>query len=90
MYTTPWFRKKNGWRREQGFWQRKRSSRASGMSSAGSGASALGKSRKNIRFRFPEDQKTLTQLFSGRSQLMIYHFMLGPGWDEGCAEAVHT
>src|SRR5258708_4976085 len=26
----------------------------------------------------------LTGLFEGRSQLLIYHFMCGPGWKEGC------
>jgi predicted dithiol-disulfide oxidoreductase (DUF899 family) len=28
--------------------------------------------------------KTLADLFAGRSQLMVYHFMLGPGWEAGC------
>ena len=27
---------------------------------------------------------TLSDLFEGRSQLVVYHFMLGPGWKEGC------
>lgn len=27
---------------------------------------------------------TLTDLFGGKSQLMIYHFMLGPDWEAGC------
>ncbi len=27
---------------------------------------------------------TLAELFDGRSQLIVYHFMFGPGWDEGC------
>lgn len=27
---------------------------------------------------------TLADLFDGRRQLLVYHFMLGPGWDEGC------
>jgi predicted dithiol-disulfide oxidoreductase (DUF899 family) len=27
---------------------------------------------------------TLAELFEGRSQLIIYHFMFGPGWQEGC------
>jgi predicted dithiol-disulfide oxidoreductase (DUF899 family) len=27
---------------------------------------------------------SLTELFEGRSQLLVYHFMLGPGWEEGC------
>jgi predicted dithiol-disulfide oxidoreductase (DUF899 family) len=29
-------------------------------------------------------RKTLDDLFDGRSQLLIYHFMLGPDWDAGC------
>src|SRR5580704_14670551 len=29
-------------------------------------------------------KQTLDQLFAGRSQLIVYHFMLGPGWKEGC------
>ena len=29
-------------------------------------------------------RKTLADLFDGRSQLIVYHFMLGPGWEEGC------
>ena len=29
-------------------------------------------------------KKTLADLFAGRSQLVIDHFMLGPGWKEGC------
>jgi predicted dithiol-disulfide oxidoreductase (DUF899 family) len=27
---------------------------------------------------------TLADLFHGRSQLIVYHFMYGPDWDEGC------
>ncbi|OIR05270.1 hypothetical protein GALL_125820 [mine drainage metagenome] len=27
---------------------------------------------------------TLADLFQGRSQLIVYHFMFGPGWEEGC------
>ena len=29
-------------------------------------------------------KKTLAELFAGRSQLIVYHFMLAPGWEEGC------
>ena len=29
-------------------------------------------------------EKTLADLFAGRSQLLIYHFMFGPEWTEGC------
>ncbi|MDP0965413.1 DUF899 family protein, partial [Klebsiella pneumoniae] len=35
-------------------------------------------------FESPEGKKTLLDLFDGRSQLMVYHFMLGPDWDAGC------
>ncbi len=39
---------------------------------------------KSYRFDTAEGPKSLAELFEGRSQLAIYHFMLGPGWDEGC------
>jgi predicted dithiol-disulfide oxidoreductase (DUF899 family) len=29
-------------------------------------------------------KQSLADLFGGRSQLMVYHFMFGPGWKEGC------
>ncbi len=29
-------------------------------------------------------KETLADLFDGRSQLIVYHFMFGPGWKEGC------
>jgi predicted dithiol-disulfide oxidoreductase (DUF899 family) len=29
-------------------------------------------------------RRTLAELFAGRSQLIVYHFMLGPGWAAGC------
>jgi predicted dithiol-disulfide oxidoreductase (DUF899 family) len=35
-------------------------------------------------FDGPRGQETLADLFAGRSQLIVYHFMLGPGWPEGC------
>ena len=35
-------------------------------------------------FEGPKGKETLSDLFDGRSQLVIYHFMLGPGWGEGC------
>ena len=39
---------------------------------------------KDYRFMTADGEKTLGQLFDGRSQLLIYHFMLGPDWEEGC------
>ncbi|MFL6584280.1 MAG: DUF899 domain-containing protein [Chthoniobacterales bacterium] len=38
----------------------------------------------NYLFAGPDGKETLGELFKGRSQLIVYHFMLGPGWGEGC------
>ena len=42
------------------------------------------KIEKNYVFDGPNGKETLAQLFAGRSQLIVNHFMLGPGWEEGC------
>lgn len=39
---------------------------------------------KNYIFEGPGGPLRLADLFAGRSQLIIYHFMLGPDWVEGC------
>jgi predicted dithiol-disulfide oxidoreductase (DUF899 family) len=39
---------------------------------------------KSYDFDTPEGRKTLAQLFGDCSQLLIYHFMLGPDWEAGC------
>jgi predicted dithiol-disulfide oxidoreductase (DUF899 family) len=39
---------------------------------------------KKYVFDGPNGRETLSDLFDGRSQLIVYHFMLGPGWGEGC------
>src|SRR3954468_8477506 len=39
---------------------------------------------KNYVFEGPRGQETLTDLFDNRSQVIVYRFMLGPGWSEGC------
>jgi len=39
---------------------------------------------KNYIFDAPGGKKTLAELFDGRSQLAVYHFMFGPDWAEGC------
>src|SRR5260370_37404199 len=39
---------------------------------------------KEYVFDGPKGKETLADLFAGRSQLIVYHFMLGPGWEEGC------
>ena len=35
-------------------------------------------------FDGPNGEVSLDGLFAGRSQLLVQHFMLGPGWKEGC------
>ena len=39
---------------------------------------------KNYVFEGPGGRETLAGLFGKNSQLIIYHFMFGPGWKEGC------
>lgn len=36
-------------------------------------------------FDTPAGQVSLADLFDGRSQLFVYHFMFGPDWEEGCS-----
>ena len=35
-------------------------------------------------FEGPDGKQTLPELFDGRSQLIVYHFMFAPSWDAGC------
>ena len=39
---------------------------------------------KDYRFAGPAGPARLADLFAGRSQLVLYHFMLGPDWTEPC------
>jgi predicted dithiol-disulfide oxidoreductase (DUF899 family) len=42
------------------------------------------KVEKPYVFDTPAGKKSLSELFAGRNQLIVYHFMLGPGWKAGC------
>jgi predicted dithiol-disulfide oxidoreductase (DUF899 family) len=42
------------------------------------------KVEKNYAFDSPAGKKTLADLFDSKSQLIVYHFMFGPDWKEGC------
>src|SRR5271156_3927934 len=42
------------------------------------------KVEKNYVFDTPAGKKPLADLFGGKNQLVIYHFMLGPDWEAGC------
>lgn len=39
---------------------------------------------RNYLFDGPNGKQSLADLFGGNSQLIVYHFMLGPGWEAGC------
>lgn len=39
---------------------------------------------KTYVFQGPSGPETLADLFGGRSQLIVYHFMFGPDWTDGC------
>ncbi|MBX3656967.1 MAG: DUF899 domain-containing protein [Ramlibacter sp.] len=39
---------------------------------------------KDYVFDTPEGRRSLGDLFQGRRQLLVQHFMLGPGWEQGC------
>src|ERR1700681_1139491 len=54
---------------------------------------SLGKKRRELPwvkvdkayvFDGPSGKQTLADLFGGKSQLIVYHFMLGPDWEAGC------
>ena len=39
---------------------------------------------KSYAFDAPEGRRTLAELFEGRRQLLVQHFMFAPGWEQGC------
>jgi len=43
------------------------------------------KVEKEYVFDTTQGKRTLADLFGGKGQLIVYHFMFGPGWKEGCA-----
>jgi predicted dithiol-disulfide oxidoreductase (DUF899 family) len=42
------------------------------------------------RFDGPNGTETLADLFAGRSQLIVYHFMFGEGWEEACKSCCYV
>ncbi len=44
---------------------------------------------KDYVFDGPSGRETLAELFEGRSQLIVYHFMFGPDWEAGCPGCSH-
>lgn len=47
------------------------------------------KLEKDYFFEGPNGRTNLCDLFAGRRQLIIYHFMFDPSWDEGCPSCSH-
>ena len=41
---------------------------------------------KDYSFEGPDGNQGLSELFAGRSQLIVYHFMFAPDWDAGCPQ----
>ena len=39
---------------------------------------------KDYEFVGPDGRESLADLFGGKRQLLVYHFMFGPDWEEGC------
>jgi len=44
---------------------------------------------KPYAFEGPEGKQSLAELFDGRSQLIVYHFMFGADWQAGCPHCSH-
>jgi predicted dithiol-disulfide oxidoreductase (DUF899 family) len=42
------------------------------------------KVEKGYVFQGPRGKETFADLFDGKGQLLVYHFMFGPGWKDGC------
>ena len=76
---------KNGKRPAKSCYDARRNIPGWATSSHGSAESCRGfRSRRRYRFASDEGTRTLAQLFDGRSQLLIYHFMFRPSWEAGC------
>jgi predicted dithiol-disulfide oxidoreductase (DUF899 family) len=45
---------------------------------------------KEYRFDTQDGERTLAELFDGRAQLIVYHFMFGPNYEAGCVTCSST
>ena len=70
--------------RKQLLAKEKEFSRARDQLSAARRALPWVKVEKDYVFDGPDGKESLSDLFGGKSQLIVYHFMLGPGWVQGC------
>ena len=84
--TARWFRKKNGWPPARKLLvKEKKFSKLRDKLNLQRRKLPWVKIEKEYVFDGPAGKVTLADLFCGKSQLIIYHFMFGPGWGEGCA-----
>ncbi len=44
---------------------------------------------KDYRFHTPDGEKSLLDLFDGKRQLWVQHFMFHPDWEDGCPSCTH-
>ena len=80
-----WSPGRRGWRPAGSYWPRRRHSPAPGDElSAERRALPAYRLEKTYRFRGEAGERSLGELFGGASQLIVYHFMFGPDWEEGC------
>jgi predicted dithiol-disulfide oxidoreductase (DUF899 family) len=85
-----WFRTRNGSPHEPRSSLRKRSYLDSATTSADNGGNSPWEAvTKEYVFDGPAGKQTVSELFDGRSQLIIYHFMFDPSWDAGCPHCSH-
>lgn len=65
--------------------EEKAATRANDRLSAARRRLPMVKVEKTYTFDGPDGQKTLLDLFEGRRQLIVYHFMFDPEWENGCS-----
>lgn len=70
--------------REQHLTKEKEFTKARDALSAARRALPWVKVDKDYAFEGPDGKESLADLFEGRGQLIVYHFMFGPDWEEGC------
>src|SRR5260370_25741963 len=81
----------NGWWLAKSCWPKRRRPLAAGTPSAQSDASfRWSRSRRTMFSRGPGGRANLRDLFGPRRQLIVYHFMFDPAWDEGCKHCSHV
>ena len=79
-------RVRNGSRPARRSWRMRRSSPSPRSAQRGAPRAAVGQVEKAYAFDGPNGKETLADLFEGRSQLVVQHFMFAPGVERGLQE----